>query len=53
MAGRKNQDQVLKELNNSKFFVLSSVTEGIPKALIETLPRTHLQLLQMSVHVDQ
>ena len=37
LSGRKNQDQVLKELNNSKFFVLSSVTEGMPKALIEAL----------------
>ncbi len=37
LVGRKNQDEVLKELNNSKFFVLSSITEGMPKALIEAL----------------
>jgi glycosyltransferase involved in cell wall biosynthesis len=37
LSGRKNQDQVLAELNCSKFFVLSSVTEGMPKALIEAL----------------
>tara|TARA_B100001093_G_C26724111_1_gene969141 strand:- start:36 stop:1133 length:1098 start_codon:yes stop_codon:yes gene_type:complete len=37
LSGRKNQKQVLTELNESKFFVLSSVTEGMPKALIEAL----------------
>lgn len=37
LCGRKNQNQVLTELNSSKFFVLSSITEGMPKALIEAL----------------
>ena len=37
LSGRKNQDQILADLNCSKFFVLSSVTEGMPKALIEAL----------------
>lgn len=37
LTGRKKKEQILKELNNSKFFVLSSVTEGMPKALIEAL----------------
>ncbi len=37
LAGRKNHQQIIRLLNTSRLFVMSSLSEGFPKALVEAI----------------
>ncbi len=37
LAGRRNHEEIVRILNRASIYVLSSVTEGFPKALVEAM----------------